>query len=166
MKLPVLRVFIEDTELRTLYQTSVEKHNQQVRNDPNPNSGFDLFIPKDYSIPSGYECVKVNLEMKCCMEEDNRCIGFYTYLRSSVSNTPLSLANHVGIIDSGYRGNLIAAMRNLATQYAEPYMIKQHTRIIQICHPTLKPFLVEIVDSVESLGTSSRGEGGFGSTGV
>ena len=166
MKLPVLRVFIEDLILRSLYETSIEKHNKQIQEDPFPNSGFDLYIPKDYSIPSGYESVKVNLEIKCCMQEDNRCIGFYTYLRSSASNTPLSLANHVGIIDSGYRGNLIAAVRNLTTQYTEPYIVKKDTRLIQICHPTLKPFLVEMVDSIESLGTSSRGEGGFGSTGV
>jgi len=164
--LPVLRVLIEDPKLRSLYETSIETHNKQVQEDPFPNSGFDLYIPKDYSIPSGYESVKVNLEIKCCMEEDSRCIGFYTYLRSSVSNTPLSLANHVGIIDSGYRGNIIAAVRNLAAHYTDPYIIKQHTRIIQICHPTLKPFLVEIVGSIESLGTSSRGECGFGSTGV
>jgi dUTP pyrophosphatase len=167
MSFPILRVFIENPELRSLYKTSVAKHNQQVQQDPFPNSGFDLFVPTDYSVPSGYESVKVNLEVKCCMEEDRRCIGFYTYLRSSVSNTPLSLANHVGIIDSGYRGNLISAVRNLANQSTEPYIIKQHTRIIQICHPCLKPFLVEIVDSIEALGTmTSRGEGGFGSTGV
>jgi dUTP pyrophosphatase len=167
MSLPVLRVFIENPELRSLYETPVAKHNQQVQQDPFPNSGFDLFVPKDYSVPSGYESVKVNLEIKCCMEEDSNCIGFYTYLRSSVSNTPLSLANHVGIIDSGYRGNLISAVRNVASLSTEPYIIKQHSRIIQICHPSLKPFLVEIVDSIEALGsTTSRGEGGFGSTGV
>jgi dUTPase len=40
------------------------------------------------------------------------------------------------------------------------------TRMFQICSPTLEPFLVEIVDSEEHLGSTERGNGGFGSTGL
>jgi len=47
----------------------------------------------------------------------------------------------------------------------EPYEIAKQTRMIQICHPSLKPFLIELCDSLEDLGETSRGEGGFGSTG-
>jgi dUTPase len=40
------------------------------------------------------------------------------------------------------------------------------TRMFQICSPTLEPFLVEIVDSEDELGSTERGNGGFGSTGL
>jgi dUTPase len=40
------------------------------------------------------------------------------------------------------------------------------TRMFQICSPTLEPFLVEIVDTEEALGSTERGNGGFGSTGL
>ena len=97
------------------------------------------------------------------LEQMNQPTAFYTYPRSSMSKTPLILANHVGIIDSGYRGNLIAMFRNVDT---EPFFMAKETRMIQICHPTLKPFLVELMVSVDDLGTTSRGTGGFGSTGL
>ena len=38
-------------------------------------------------------------------------------------------------------------------------------RHFQICHPTLQPFKVVLVDTKEELGMTERGDGGFGSTG-
>ena len=72
------------------------------------------------------------------------------------------LANQVGIIDSGYRGNLIGAFRNLGTI---PFRVEEGTRLLQICHPSLLPVHVVLVDESE-LSTTARGVGGFGSTGV
>jgi dUTPase len=37
--------------------------------------------------------------------------------------------------------------------------------LVQICAPGLVPIIVELVDSLEELGETARGEGGFGSTG-
>jgi dUTP pyrophosphatase len=90
--------------------------------------------------------------------------GYYVYPRSSISKTPLMLANHVGIIDSGYRGNLMAAVRKLPSAQSE-YVVEKHTRLFQICHPSLCPIFVVLVPESE-LNSSERGEGGFGSTGV
>ena len=45
------------------------------------------------------------------------------------------------------------------------YTIEKSTKLTQICHPTLAPFLVELVEDEEILEWTSRGEGGFGSTG-
>jgi dUTP pyrophosphatase len=83
--------------------------------------------------------------------------------RSSLSNTPLILANHVGLIDSGYRGDLTGAFKNFSD---EPYKIEEYTRLLQICHPAAYPIMVTMVDSLEKLSSSERGSGGFGSTGV
>lgn len=88
--------------------------------------------------------------------------AFYLMPRSSLSNTPLMLSNHVGVVDSGYRGDIIGAFRNLSHN---EFIAEERTRLLQICHPSLIPFRVDLVSSVNDLSTTSRGSGGFGSTG-
>lgn len=88
--------------------------------------------------------------------------GFYLYPRSSITKTDLMMTNHVGIIDSGYRGDLIASVRNLGSETAT---IAPMTRLFQVCHPSLCPIYVVLVGKDE-LTPTERGVGGFGSTGV
>ena len=73
------------------------------------------------------------------------------------------LANHVGIIDSGYRGNLIGAFRSFQTN--KNYVVDKFTRLLQLCHPSLCPIYVILVEESDLVDTE-RGSGGFGSTGV
>jgi dUTP pyrophosphatase len=88
------------------------------------------------------------------------------YPRSSFSKTPLILGNHVGIIDSGYRGNLIGAFKFLPNdKYATNYTIEKEQRLLQICHPTLCPIYVILAEN-DDLQVTERGSGGFGSTGI
>ena len=124
---------------------------------------------------------KVDFKIKCCAkihmlnlhgENKEFFTGFYTHPRSSLSKTPLRLANSTGIIDAGYRGNLIGMFDcswsniNMATDNSD-YCTSKFTRLLQICAPSLVPIYVEIVDSIEALGPStSRGGGGIGSTGI
>jgi len=86
---------------------------------------------------------------------------YYLYARSSIYKTNFILANNVGIIDTGYRGNLCAALHNkLSNSYSQ---VKMGTRMTQICMPDLSPnFHVRLV---YKLSDTSRGTGGFGSTG-
>lgn len=98
--------------------------------------------------------------------------GYYIYPRSSLSKTKLRLANSVGIIDAGYRGNIIGMFDvvNIDNSYNEDkgadYYAKSYDRLVQICAPGLVPIFVEMVDSIEALGIETeRGSGGFGSTG-
>ena len=90
--------------------------------------------------------------------ESAKC-GYYLYPRSSLSKTPLRLANSVGIIDSSYRGEIMAAVDNISEKDFE---IKQGQRLFQLCSPTLEPINYIITDN---LSETKRGEGGFGSTG-
>ncbi len=102
--------------------------------------------------------------------------GFYLYPRSSISKTRMRLANSVGIIDAGYRGDLIAAVDTIGLfgstdiwhiwkETLSP--IKKYDRYFQVCAPDLSPFLVHIVERDEDLSPpTTRGHGGFGSTGV
>jgi dUTPase len=102
--------------------------------------------------------------------------GFYLYPRSSISKTRMRLANSVGIIDAGYRGDLIAAVDTIGLfgsadiwhiwkETLSP--IKKYDRYFQVCAPDLSPFLVHIVETEQDLSPpTDRGAGGFGSTGV
>ena len=102
--------------------------------------------------------------------------GFYLYPRSSISKTRMRLANSVGIIDAGYRGDLIAAVDTIGLfgstdiwhiwkETLSP--IKKYDRYFQVCAPDLSPFLVHIVETEGDLSPpTERGAGGFGSTGV
>ena len=148
-------------ELLEQYSNYISKHNTEVQKNKFPNAGFDLFIPKQYILDTGYKSQMVDLDVKCEMSYEGQNTGFFLFPRSSISKTPLVLANHTGIIDSGYRGSLMAAVRNLDQTR---YTIDANTRLFQICHPSLCPVVVEIVDESE-LSSTERNDGGFGSTG-
>jgi len=79
--------------------------------------------------------------------------------RSSISKTILSLANSVGVIDSGYRGPIMFKFR-----YPEEGMVydigDRIGQIIIMPYPTIE------FEEMEELSSTERGEGGFGSTGV
>ena len=77
------------------------------------------------------------------------------------SKKGLTLANAPGLIDSGYRGEVVCAVVNLDLH--EAVEISAGDRIAQfviVAVPSVSPLLVE------ELPESSRGAGGFGSTGV
>jgi dUTPase len=97
--------------------------------------------------------------------------GYDMRPRSSLSNTNLRLANSVGTIDAGYRGHLMGKFDLIHSELLPNtdftklgYILDKYVRLVQICAPNLLPILVKIVDTKEELGTSLRGEGGFGST--
>lgn len=72
----------------------------------------------------------------------------------------LTLANSVGVIDSGYRGEVKGIMVNLGS---DSVTISKGERIMQL---VLVPFLSAVVTPVLELDDTERGENGFGSTGV
>lgn len=157
-----LAVSPDNPELLEKYKHHIEKHNHMVLHDPFPNSGFDIFVPSDTQVNTSSTAVMIPHDIKCEMiNQKNHSCGYYIYPRSSISKTPLMLANHVGLIDSGYRGTLIGAFRSLTLHH---YVVEKHSRLLQIAHPSLCPIFVELVDESE-LSDTSRGDGGFGSTG-
>lgn len=84
--------------------------------------------------------------------------------RSSVSKTDLSLANSVGVVDSGYRGEIIAKFRKPNKVYQSDITdYKVGDRVVQLV--IIKLTKIEIEEATE-LEASERGEGGFGSTGA
>ena len=132
------------------------------------DAGFDLFCPTD-TISYGTQSLILDHKIKCCMRlvgENDQFVSYYLYSRSSLPlKTPLRLANSVGIIDSGYRGNLMSMLDNYGNLENKEMIIEQYQRLIQLCSPNLSAFTVHIVDNEAELGMTERGEGGFGSTG-
>lgn len=83
--------------------------------------------------------------------------------RSSVSKTDLRLANCVGVVDSGYRGEITFRYKfDKNSFFASLKRFEEGDRIGQlIVMPYPKVQLKEVVKLTES----ERGEGGYGSTG-
>lgn len=80
------------------------------------------------------------------------------YPRSSISKTGHILANSVGVIDSGYRGEVLFRFKHVPD--TKEYEIGDKIgQLIIMPYPK-----VTLVES-EELSNSDRGEGGFGSTG-
>ena len=82
--------------------------------------------------------------------------------RSSLGKKGMIMPNGLGTIDADYRGELMV----LATWIGEgdSFVVAKGERVAQMLFaPVPKVTIVET--SVEELGTTSRGEGGFGSTG-
>lgn len=168
-----LKVYVDDSsmDLKTAYREHVFKHNTKVfcEDEPFFDSGFDLFFPEeDGCVCGGIPVVnKIDFKVKCSasiLHKDGSeyVTGYMLFPRSSLSKTPLRLANSVGVIDSGYRGNIIG----MFDCKCERFKINNMDRLLQICAPTMCPIYVELVEKESDLGMkSSRGEGGFGSTG-
>jgi dUTP pyrophosphatase len=142
------------------------------------DSGLDLFCPIDVSFVPG-ETKVIDLCIQSEMLCNDKNVSYYMYPRSSLSKTPLCLANSVGIIDAGYRGNLKIALKYVPTTeflielvsglLLPTEVCSKHTftfnkgdRVAQLCSADLSTFTFTLVDE---LSTSTRGDGGFGSTG-
>jgi len=121
--------------------------------------GIDLVIPKEY-ICYPHETTTIPLGV-CCAPFTYKPTGYYLYPRSSLANTPLRLANSVGIIDFSYRGEITAKVDNISDK---PYVIdlsKGFVKLFQLCAPDLSPLSFQLV---QCLNETERGTGGFGST--
>lgn len=81
--------------------------------------------------------------------------------RSSISKTPHSLCNAVGVIDSSYRGEVICRFRTNPDREHMEYRVGD--RIAQLM---IMPYPQVSFKQVEDLSDTDRGEGGFGSSGT
>lgn len=123
------------------------------------NSGMDLYVPEDTVIPAG-QTVFIDHQIKAKRSGFfSKTPGFFLFPRSSISKTPLRLANSIGLIDPCYRGNIIAAITNTSNT---DYTVTKGTRLVQLVMPQASPFEINWVDSLDE---TERGSGGFGSTG-
>lgn len=102
---------------------------------------------------------KVKFGFGIAMEIPKGYVGLI-FPRSSVHKTKLTLSNCVGVVDSGYRGEVMSIFRKIREVRDPEYKVGDRVaQIIIIPYPT-----INIVES-EELSETERGSGGFGSSG-
>ena len=121
------------------------------------DAGFDLYSPIGVNISVG---ATVTIPTKLAISLPENTVGLI-YPRSSLGTKHgIVLANTVGVIDSGYRGEIMLVVTNHGDR---PYTIHTGDRVAQlIVTPYYAPNVIEVAD----LEASDRGTGGFGSTGA
>ena len=119
------------------------------------DAGLDLFVINEQTINAG-ESTRIHLLISC---ENTENKPYLIMPRSSIAKTPLRLSNSIGLIDGGYRGEIMAAVDNIKT---EDYTVEPGQRLFQLVAMDGAPIHFELVDE---LSETTRGEGGFGSTG-
>lgn len=123
----------------------------------NTDAGLDLYVPEGQGCRVRQGAVyTIDLGIRVAIPD-----GWYGQLalRSSAGKEGLTIPNGVGIIDSGYRGNL----KVLVTALADPVLVAAGDRICQLIIlplPAVEHELGVVDDNTD------RGEGGFGSTDV
>lgn len=128
-------------------------------------------------LPRKAHATDAGLDLTCTTWHYDTETGIYTYgtglaveipeghvgllfPRSSIYKTAMLLSNCVGVIDSGYRGEIMAKMYRGQNTRLEPY--KPGDRICQLI---VMPIPDVETTWADELSESDRGEGGYGSTG-
>ena len=119
---------------------------------PGEDIGYDLYSAEDITLPArGAAAVHTGIAI-----EFVPTAGGIVKTRSGMAKKRLIC--NAGVIDAGYRGEIIVLMENLAD---EPYAIRKGDKIAQLLeHPFLAGEVVE-----EELSEATRGAKGFGSSG-
>lgn len=87
------------------------------------------------------------------------------YPRSSITKTGWYIPNSPGIVDSGYRGEILVVFRHPNGLSREDFPFKEGDRIAQ-CQVVYAPNVKwQRVEAINDLSLSKRGDGGYGSTG-
>jgi len=167
----VLYLVPDDPATAEMYKKQADAYMAKPKGER--DAGFDLFsvaatVPGMNTTMAGGSssegtAVKVGQTCRAAVYDPmlGRFRAYWMLPRSSISKTPLRMANSVGLIDAGYRGPLLAMVYSTGRDVA----IAFGDRYFQIAGPELQPFeRIEVVNEIPG-GATMRGEGGFGSTG-
>jgi dUTP pyrophosphatase len=148
-----------DPEMVSIYTAAAEAYLAVPYADR--DAGFDLYT-KQKSVFEAGPPTKLTFGVRAGYFDLSKHIfrAYWMLPRSSISKTPLRLANSVGLIDAGYRGPLIAALDCLTDRYE----LEASQKFCQLTRPDLLPWEEIRVVEVIPGGATVRGEGGFGST--
>lgn len=135
----------------------------------NPNAKIPTYGTDEAAGADLYAFLDENVEIKpgetkfistgICFEMERGIVGL-VYARSGLAcKQGLAPANKVGVIDSDYRGEIKVVLHNHSS---ETRVVENGQRIAQI---VFAPYIQGVFEQVDELGTSDRGDGGFGSTG-
>lgn len=132
------------------------------------DAGLDLFAKQDYQLTKG---VRVLVDTGVSIAIPKGMMGMLVP-RSSLSKRNIIMTNSIGIIDSDYRGNLMASLMyignpELSHDITDYIHISKGDKIVQIVLvPIVVPYMHQVhINKAEWQGSTARGIGGFGSTG-
>jgi len=117
------------------------------------DAGLDLFSSADFVLAEG-QVEAIPTGIKIAVPE-----GYAGLIWDKSGLSLRGIHRLAGVIDSGYRGEVKVVMINLSH---EPFVINSGMKIAQML---IQPISNVDVVEVEDLDETSRGEGGFGSTG-
>jgi dUTPase len=158
----VLKLVPVSDDARELYQALLGGNSKKFPD--NDNAGFDLVLAEDYnpvkdSLPNVF-LAKLGVRAVLLNKFTNQTVHFWLAPRSSIWKNGVTLANSMGVIDRTYRGELMAAL--MTHQFTS---LKKNTRLVQIIAPDMGHITEVILCNENDLDVTSRGAGGFGSTG-
>ena len=120
-------------------------------------AGLDLYASEYAAIPSGKT---VMVHTGIAVELPAETFGGI-YARSGLATKQgLRPANCVGVIDADYRGEIIVALHNDSDEIR---LVREGDRVAQLI---VQPYIIPIMNEVDKLCETKRGDGGFGSTGT
>ena len=143
-----------DLLIKTLNETAAKMYASHGHFH-NGDAGLDLYILENLDIPAG-ETKLIKLGISC---EPLNGKAYYLFPRSSISKTPIRMSNSIGLIDGGYRGEIMASCDNIKDF---DFTLEKGQRLFQLVAIDSSPISYKLVDN---LSETSRGIGGFGSTG-
>lgn len=117
------------------------------------DAGLDLFSLIDYVLAPG-EVKPIPTGIKVAVPE-----GYVGLVWDKSGISLQGVHRLAGVVDSGYRGEVRVVLANFG---GEPFVIEKGMKIAQLLIQSVAE--VKVVD-VDELEDTSRGEGGFGSTG-
>lgn len=124
----------------------------------NQAAGYDLYAcTSTTTIIAPHQTVKIDTGI--AVEIPDGYFGAIAARSGLATKNGLAPSNKLGIIDSDYRGSLIVALHNHSDI---PQTINAMERIAQLI---VIPYLPVEFEEVDELGSTERGDGGFGSTG-
>ena len=121
-------------------------------------AGWDLYALEEYVVPFR-KSVKLRTGLRVAIP-----VGYEGQVRarSSLGSKGLILPHSIGTIDADYRGELFVLMTWIGE--GESYRVNAGERIAQLLISPIPEVSFKEV-SIEQLGDTKRGDGGFGSTG-
>ena len=118
------------------------------------DAGCDLFSIENLTIQPGQ---RVQIKTGIAIEVPDGHVALL-WDKSGLSQK-FGLKTLGGVVDSGYRGEILVGIVNLGD---ETYNLEKGNKV---CQMIIQPKIVADFIEVENLSDSERGEGGFGSTG-
>jgi dUTP pyrophosphatase len=126
--------------------------------------GIDLYAAEDVMLVDGdVTPVPTGLAVQVSDPKDFTPLGLILKDRSSMASKGITVSG--GVIDAGYRGEIIVLMTYHAPTLSDglPYVISKGDKIVQAV--PVRPNACHFFELVENFGETSRGENGFGSSG-